>query len=128
MESVWSQTCQIEERPPLPGDMETEVVVIGAGIAGMLIASALQKAGARVVVLEADRIAGGQTRNTTAKLTSQHGMIYRNLTQTLGEDNAQKIVGRTVIIHNHVDDFTSQPAGNAGKRILCDVIQEPGCR
>ena len=59
MESIWSQTCQIEERPPLPGDAETEVAVIGAGMAGVLIASALQEAGKRVAVLEADRIVSG---------------------------------------------------------------------
>lgn len=79
MDSIWSQTCQIEARKALSGDLETEVAVIGAGMAGVLIASALQEAGKQVVVLEAERIAGGQTRNTTAKLTSQHGMIYRKL-------------------------------------------------
>lgn len=90
MESIWSQTCQIKERPPLPGDVETEVAVIGAGMAGVLIASALQETGKRVVVLEAERIASGQTRNTTAKLTSQHGLIYRKLTDTLGRDKARQ--------------------------------------
>lgn len=90
MDSIWSQTCMIKERPPLPGDTETEVAVIGAGMAGVLIASALQEAGARVIVLEADRTAGGQTRNTTAKITSQHGLIYRELTQTLGADLARQ--------------------------------------
>ena len=90
MESIWSQTCQIEERPPLPGDAETEVAVIGAGMAGVLIASALQEAGKRVVVLEADRIASGQTRNTTAKITSQHGSIYQKITRALGEDIARQ--------------------------------------
>ena len=82
MESIWSQTCPIKERPVLPGDTETEVAVIGAGMAGVLIASALRESGVRAIVLEADRIASGQTRNTTAKLTSQHGLIYGKLTQT----------------------------------------------
>ncbi len=90
MDSIWSKTCQIKERPPLSGDAETDVAVIGAGMAGVLIASALQEAGARVAVLEADRIASGQTRNTTAKLTSQHGAVYQKLTDTLGEDKARQ--------------------------------------
>ena len=34
------------------------------------------------------------------------------------------IVGRTVIIHNAPDDLTSQPAGNAGHKIACGVIQK----
>ena len=90
MDSIWCRTCQIKERAPLLRDLETEVAVIGAGMAGVLIASALQEAGKRVVVLEADRIAGGQTGNTTAKLTSQHGMIYRYLTDALGEEKARQ--------------------------------------
>ena len=32
------------------------------------------------------------------------------------------VIGKTVIVHEGVDDFTSQPAGNAGKRIACGVI------
>ncbi len=40
----------------------------------------------------------------------------------------REIVGRTVIIHDNVDDFTSQPAGNAGERIACGVIRRPGRR
>lgn len=35
----------------------------------------------------------------------------------------REVLGRTVIIHEKPDDFTTQPAGNAGKRIACGVIQ-----
>ena len=120
MDSIWSQTCQIPERAPLEGDIKTEVAVIGAGMAGVLIASALQDAGARVVVLEADRIASGQTRNTTAKLTSQHGLIYRKLIDTFGEDKARQYAManeaaldeyRRIIIDRDIDcDFKEQCA------------------
>lgn len=33
-----------------------------------------------------------------------------------------EIIGKTVIIHDMSDDFTSQPSGNAGKKIACGVI------
>ena len=90
MESIWSESCRFKESEPLRGDIEAEIAVIGAGITGLLTASALQKAGRQVVVLEANRIASGQTRNTTAKITSQHGMIYRRLIDTLGRDKAKQ--------------------------------------
>ena len=90
MESIWSQSCQIEERTPLQGDRKTEIAVIGAGMAGVLIASMLQEAGCQVIVLEAARIAGGQTRNTTAKITSQHGMIYQTLIKRFGREKARQ--------------------------------------
>lgn len=38
----------------------------------------------------------------------------------------REIVGKTVILHDGVDDFTSQPAGNAGERIACGVIRRTG--
>lgn len=37
--------------------------------------------------------------------------------------SVDEIIGRTVVIHSDPDDFHSQPAGNAGKKIACGVIQ-----
>ena len=34
------------------------------------------------------------------------------------------IIGRTVVIHSDPDDFHTQPAGNAGKKIACGVIHK----
>lgn len=90
MESIWSKSCQIRKRDRLTGDLETEVAVIGAGMAGVLTAYQLQKAGKRVAVLEADRVGSGQTRNTTAKITAQHGLIYHRLIREQGEEKARQ--------------------------------------
>lgn len=40
----------------------------------------------------------------------------------------EEILGKTVIIHRHADDFTSQPAGNAGEKMACGKIvrSDPG--
>ena len=89
MESIWSQTVQIDKREHLPGDTNADVAVIGAGMAGLITAYLLKKQGKNVVVLEADRIAGGQTKNTTAKITSQHGAIYKTLIEHYGREKAQ---------------------------------------
>ncbi len=88
MESIWSRTERIREREPLPGDIEARAAVIGAGMAGILTAYLLQGSGIPAVVLEADRIGSGQTKNTTAKITSQHGLIYDALVQRYGEKRA----------------------------------------
>ncbi|MBQ2061829.1 MAG: FAD-dependent oxidoreductase [Oscillospiraceae bacterium] len=88
MPSLWQQTCSIPHRDPLSGDTETEIAVIGAGLAGVLIADALRRTGRRVLVLEADRIGSGQTGRTTAKITSQHGLLYDKLIRALGRERA----------------------------------------
>ncbi len=89
MQSVWSEDIKIRRREPLAGDMEVTAVVIGAGLAGILTAYYLKQAGIRVVVLEADRIGSGQTKNTTAKITSQHNLIYDRLIRSFGRPMAE---------------------------------------
>lgn len=37
---------------------------------------------------------------------------------------AADVIGRTIVIHNGPDDFRSQPAGNAGRKIACGVIRQ----
>lgn len=37
--------------------------------------------------------------------------------------SVKEIIGKTVIIHGGVDDFTSQPSGNAGEKIACGEIK-----
>lgn len=89
MQSIWSSTTKLEKRQELPGDTYAENVVIGAGMAGILIAYFLQKKGLEVIVIEAERIAGGQTKNTTAKITSQHGLIYHEMIRKAGMERAK---------------------------------------
>lgn len=90
MESIWSKTCDIPPREPLRRDEKTKVAIIGAGMAGILTAYLLQKQGMEALVLEAGRIGGGQTRNTTAKVTSQHGYCYHTLMAEAGKEKAKQ--------------------------------------
>ena len=86
--SIWQQSVQGAERPILPGNMETDIVVIGGGLTGILTAYYLQQSGRECVVLEADHIGSGQTAHTTAKVTSQHNLIYQKLCRTMGKERA----------------------------------------
>lgn len=89
MESIWSKTTQIPERNTPIKKRNVDIVVIGGGMTGLLTAYLLQQNKKEVVVLEADRIGSGQTKNTTAKITSQHGMIYSTLLKDYGAENAR---------------------------------------
>lgn len=95
MESLWRiQTETIlpkENAADMPSDeCNYDVIVIGAGMAGILIAFFLQEEGKNVLVLEADRIASGQTERTTAKITSQHALKYSKLIRQTGIDKARQ--------------------------------------
>lgn len=53
-------------------------------------------------------------------LFGNHGYAY--LSFLTDRFTVNEIIGRTVIIHHGVDDFLTQPAGNAGVRIACGII------
>lgn len=74
----------------LQSDINTEVAVIGAGLAGVLAAYMLQERGISVVVIEQNQVGSGITKNTTAKITSQHGLIYQKLLRYKGEERARE--------------------------------------
>ncbi len=93
MQSLWRQTSTLPAYAPLEGDREVEALVIGGGMAGLLCAYLLKEKGISPLVIEAGRIAGGVTQNTTAKITAQHNLIYDKLCKTLGREAARQYAG-----------------------------------
>ena len=79
MESIWTRTVSLPVRPTLEGTHHCDVVIIGGGMAGILTGWFLRQRGLSVIVLEANRVGSGQTQNTTAKITAQHGLCYSKL-------------------------------------------------
>ncbi|MGM9600466.1 MAG: FAD-dependent oxidoreductase [Faecousia sp.] len=79
MESLWKATANMPQFSSLRGDLDTDVLIIGGGMAGVLCAYALHQAGVNYVLAEAKEIGSGVTACTTAKITTQHGIIYHKL-------------------------------------------------
>jgi glycine/D-amino acid oxidase-like deaminating enzyme/nitrite reductase/ring-hydroxylating ferredoxin subunit len=75
--------------PRLDGDVRTDVAIIGGGIVGITTALLLKERGADVVLLDANRLACGVSGHTTAKVSSQHSMIYSRLRSRFGPDGAR---------------------------------------
>ncbi|GAA0078421.1 FAD-dependent oxidoreductase [Clostridium sp. CTA-5] len=90
MESVWNSEVNFKKRETLSKDLECDILVIGAGMAGLLTAYMLTKAGREVVVIDAKSTASGVTKNTTAKITCQHDLIYHSIINEFGEDRARQ--------------------------------------
>lgn len=87
--SVWTNEVELPGFESLEGDKKCEVLVIGGGLCGILCAYYLTNKGVDCILVEADRLAGGITKNTTGKITSQHGLIYSDIVLTYGKEQAQ---------------------------------------
>jgi glycine/D-amino acid oxidase-like deaminating enzyme len=85
----WAATASHESYPHLKKSTRTDVAIVGAGIVGLTAAYVLSRAGARVAVLEGLRVGGQVTGRSSAKITSQHSLIYRHLRDTFSIDIAR---------------------------------------
>lgn len=88
LESVWNR-IQLPEFSRVEQDITTDVLIVGGGMAGVLTAYMLERAGVDYLLIEEDRIGSGISANTTAKITSQHGLIYGQLIDRFGVDKAR---------------------------------------
>jgi len=88
--SLWVGTTEATRFHEQDGDIDTDVVVVGAGMAGLTAAALLKADDRRVVVVEAGRVCSGVTAYTTAKLTVLHGLVFDDLVSAFGEDGAGK--------------------------------------
>jgi glycine/D-amino acid oxidase-like deaminating enzyme len=117
--SLWLATTPETDFPPLQSDNEIyDVLIAGGGIAGILTAWELQQAGQKVALLDKDGIVQNTTGNTTAKLSSQHNLIYdfliekhgKEVAKAFGDANQQAIVDIKVLADKLKIDCDYEPA------------------
>ena len=89
MDSIWENDIRMPRFPQLDTDLHTDVLIIGGGIAGLLCAWNLTRAGVDCVLIEEKQLMQGVSGRTTAKLTAQHGLIYGKLLKRFGVEHAQ---------------------------------------
>lgn len=118
--SYWLDSTEKTNYPSLNENINIDVAIIGGGIAGITAGFILKSRGLNVAILEVDNILEGTTARTTAKITSQHGLIYKKLIDEIGEDKARmyananesaiEFIKNTVKEKNIDCDFKTLPA------------------
>ncbi len=89
MASLWQAECRAPSFAALDKDIKTDVAIIGGGMAGILTAHMLKSMGIDCVIAEKNTVGSGTTAGTTAKITSQHGLIYHKLLKQSGRHYAE---------------------------------------
>lgn len=90
MNSFWIENLKSKSYPTLDKDLNVDVCIIGGGITGISCGYYLSKNNLKVCILEKDKIMEKTSGHTTAKITSQHGLIYKYLFDSYGSDLAKK--------------------------------------
>lgn len=117
--SLWLDGVDRPRRPSLERDLEVDVAVVGAGIVGLTAAFELQRGGAEVAVLEGRRVAAGVSGNTTAKLSSLHGLAYDSIASTHGREAARTYGEANEWGIARAEELASELG------IACDLLRKP---
>lgn len=109
-ESLWLDTAAQTDYPELAGRHEFDVAVVGGGVAGLTAALLLKRDGARVAVIEAERVGHGVTGCTTAKVSALQQTVLSTVRRHHDEEGAA--------------DYAQ--ASLAGVELLADLVREEG--
>ena len=116
--SLWTATSASTDYPRLSESERVDVAVIGGGIVGLTAAAELVAADRTVALVERDRIVEGTTGKTTAKVTSQHGVRYRDLIQDAGTGVARAYAHANEAAIDYVEETAAELDADCGFRRL----------
>jgi glycine/D-amino acid oxidase-like deaminating enzyme/nitrite reductase/ring-hydroxylating ferredoxin subunit len=119
-QSIWMAETALETAPRLAGPVDADIVIVGAGIAGLTTAYQLSRAGRRVVVLDKGPIAGGMTGRTTAHLSDEIDDRCTELIRLRGAEEAR----RAVEAHGAAISFIEEVQGR--EAFECDFARVDG--
>ncbi|HZD44096.1 MAG TPA: FAD-dependent oxidoreductase, partial [Methanomicrobiales archaeon] len=118
-ESYWIATTKESHYPRLSGSRTFDVAVLGGGILGITAALLLKEAGLKVGVIEAGKVVEGVTGHTTAKVTSQHHLIYKDLVEKMGTDRARQYGEANQAALERIATLVDE------REISCDLMRMP---
>jgi glycine/D-amino acid oxidase-like deaminating enzyme/nitrite reductase/ring-hydroxylating ferredoxin subunit len=119
-DSYWTDSVSRPDYPRLQADMNAEIVIVGAGIAGLSVAYNLAKSGLKVVVIEDGLVGSGETGRTTAHLVNALDDRYFEIEKTFGEDTARLAAASHTAAINFIENTIK------AENIECDFIRVDG--
>ena len=122
MKSYWIKSIEEKDRikfEKLEENIKTDVCIIGGGLTGLSTAYNLSKYKIRTVLIEKDEICKQTSGNSTAKITSQHGLIYKYLIDSKGREFARKYYEANEKAINNIKNIIDK------EKIDCEFEYQP---
>ena len=117
-QSYWIASAPKKNYSALDHDLSVDLAIVGGGAVGISTAYMLCKKGLRIAVLEADHILHGTTGHTTAKVTSQHGLIYHKTEKNISMEFARQYADANETAINTISQIIRD------NRIDCDFFPQ----
>jgi glycine/D-amino acid oxidase-like deaminating enzyme/nitrite reductase/ring-hydroxylating ferredoxin subunit len=117
--SYWIASTPKSNFEVLSQDLKVDAAIVGGGLVGITTAYLLKEAGLTVAIIEADRIVMNTTGHTTAKITSQHGLVYNKFNIQFGEEITRQYAESNEYAVKFMADLVNQ------EKIDCDFSWQP---
>lgn len=118
--SIWVATAEVPQHSPLTENTQSDVCIVGAGIAGMTTAYFLARAGKSVIVLDDGRVGAGMRERTSAHLSNAIDDTYFEIERLHGEKGAR------IAAQSHTAAIDRIEAIIAEEKIDCDFERLDG--
>lgn len=116
--SYWIASTSENKYPSLEEDIDVDIAIVGGGMVGISTAYQLRDVGFKIAILEAENIIMSTTAHTTAKLTSQHGLIYDKMKSQMGDKLAQQYASANEMAIHEIKKIANE------NNIQCDYMPE----
>lgn len=117
-QSYWMASTAQKDYPILDNDISVDIAIIGGGFVGISTAYMLSNEGFKIAIIEADRILQGTTGHTTAKITSQHGLIYNKIKSQMSTEFAKQYADANETAIRTIEKIAKE------NNIECDFIPQ----
>lgn len=115
--STWIKEVTLDQYPHIEQDIETDVLIIGAGLTGLSLGYYLSNSDAKFIIVEANHIGYGASGRNTCKISAQHGLLYDKLIKKHGYDIAKRYYTSQIEAIDSIEEIIQE------HKIECDFMR-----
>ncbi|MDD2409256.1 MAG: FAD-dependent oxidoreductase [Bacilli bacterium] len=118
MESIWMKDYYDKNLPSIKKDVNTPILIIGGGLAGLMCAYNFMKNNIDFILVDSKKLASGVSANTTAQITYAHTNLYDDIIKKHGKEKVNRYLESQIEGFNIMQNIIKE------ETIDCDYKEE----